>query len=95
VTSPPKLENTLALDYPPSHLEIIVTSDCFFGSDRLTSPAALLPAAFRLHRQEERHGKTARKTPPSRKLAARSSSSPTRRPHYRPDVLRLMMPAFA
>ena len=53
-----KLENTLALDYPKSNLEIIVTSDC--SSDRTDEIArSFASRGVRLHRQEERHGKTA------------------------------------
>src|SRR5688572_1615935 len=53
-----KLENTLLLDYPKSHLEVIVTSDC--SSDRTDEIArSFAPRGVRLHRQEERHGKTA------------------------------------
>src|SRR6185503_17776637 len=53
-----KLENTLALDYPKSHLEVIVTSDC--SQDR-TDDIALSFASkgVRLHRQTQRLGKTA------------------------------------
>ncbi len=53
-----KLENTLALDYPHSDFEIIVTSDC--SSDRTDEiTRSFAPRGVRLHRQEERHGKTA------------------------------------
>src|SRR5919202_2239041 len=53
-----KLENTLALDYPPELLEIIVASDC--SSDRTDEIArSFASRGVRLHRQPERLGKTA------------------------------------
>src|ERR1044072_3841503 len=53
-----KLENTLALDYPESRLEVMVTSDC--SSDRTDEIArSFANRGVRLHRQEGRHGKTA------------------------------------
>src|SRR5215218_165921 len=53
-----KLENTLALDYPKEKLEILVTSDC--STDRTDEIVRSFAArGVRLHRQEERLGKTA------------------------------------
>src|ERR1043166_6053736 len=47
-----KLENTLALDYPASRLEIMVTSDC--SSDRTDEIArSFADRGVRLHRQPE------------------------------------------
>jgi hypothetical protein len=53
---PAKLENTLALDYPPDRLEIIVASDC---SDDGTDAIALAhaPRGVRLIAAPERRGK--------------------------------------
>jgi len=89
-----KLENTLALDYPPSHLEIIVTSDC--SSDRTDEIArSFASRGVRLHRQEERHGKTAAQNAAVTKARGEIIVFSDATTHYRPDVLRLMMPAFA
>jgi cellulose synthase/poly-beta-1,6-N-acetylglucosamine synthase-like glycosyltransferase len=89
-----KLENTLALDYPQSHLEIIVTSDC--SSDRTDEIAnSFASRGVRLHRQEERHGKTAAQNAAVTKARGEIIVFSDATTHYRPDVLRLMIPAFA
>ncbi len=89
-----KLENTLALDYPPSHLEIIVTSDC--SSDRTDEIArSFASRGVRLHRQEERLGKTAAQNAAVTKARGEIIVFSDATTHYRPDVLRLMIPAFA
>ena len=89
-----KLENTLALDYPPSHLEIIVTSDC--SSDRTDEIArSFASRGVRLHRQDERHGKTAAQNAAVTKARGEIIVFSDATTHYRPDVLRLMIPAFA
>ncbi len=89
-----KLENTLALDYPPSQLEIIVTSDC--SSDRTDEIArSFADRGVRLHRQEERHGKTAAQNAAVTKARGEIIVFSDATTHYHPDVLRLMIPAFA
>ena len=89
-----KLENTLALDYPPSHLEIIVTSDC--SSDRTDEIArSYASRGVRLHRQDERHGKTAAQNAAVTKARGEIIVFSDATTHYRPDVLKLMIPAFA
>ena len=89
-----KLENTLALDYPEAQLEIIVTSDC--SSDRTDEIArSYASRGVRLHRQEERHGKTAAQNAAVEKARGEIIVFSDATTHYRPDVLRLMMPAFA
>ena len=89
-----KLENTLALDYPPSQLEIIVTSDC--SSDRTDEIArSFATRGVRLHSQEERHGKTAAQNAAVTKARGEIIVFSDATTHYRPDVLRLMIPAFA
>jgi cellulose synthase/poly-beta-1,6-N-acetylglucosamine synthase-like glycosyltransferase len=89
-----KLENTLALDYPPSHLEVIVTSDC--SSDRTDEIArSFASRGVRLHRQEERHGKTAAQNAAVTKARGEIIVFSDATTHYRPDVLKLMVPAFA
>ena len=89
-----KLENTLALDYPKSQLEIIVTSDC--STDRTDEIAkSFAPRGVRLHRQEERHGKTAAQNAAVTKARGEIIVFSDATTHYQPDVLRLMTPAFA
>ena len=89
-----KLENTLALDYPASHLEIIVTSDC--SSDRTDEIArSYASRGVRLHRQEERHGKTAAQNAAVTKASGEIIVFSDATTHYRPNVLKLMIPAFA
>ncbi len=52
-----RLDNTLALDYPPEQLEIIVASDC--STDRTDLIArSYAGRGVRLHRQPHRRGKT-------------------------------------
>ena len=85
-----KLENTLALDYPSSRLEIMVTSDC--SSDRTDEIAQSFAArGVRLHRQPERHGKTAAQNAAVEKANGEIIVFSDATTHYRPDVLRLMM----
>ena len=89
-----KLENTLALDYPKSQLEVMVTSDC--SSDRTDEIArSFASRGVRLHRQPERHGKTAAQNAAVEKASGEIIVFSDATTHYRPDVLRLMMPAFA
>jgi cellulose synthase/poly-beta-1,6-N-acetylglucosamine synthase-like glycosyltransferase len=89
-----KLENTLSLDYPQSQLEIIVTSDC--SSDRTDEIAkSFASRGVRLHRQKERHGKTAAQNAAVELARGEIVVFSDATTHYRPDVLRLMMPAFA
>lgn len=89
-----KLENTLALDYPKSHLEIIVTSDCSTDrTDEITTSFA--SRGVRLHRQEERHGKTAAQNAAVEQAGGEIIVFSDATTHYRPDVLRLMTPAFS
>src|SRR6185369_12581813 len=89
-----KLENTLLLDYPRSHLEVIVTSDC--SQDR-TDEIALSFASrgVRLHRQPERLGKTAAQNAAVEKAGGEILLFSDATTHYQPDVLRMMVPNFA
>jgi cellulose synthase/poly-beta-1,6-N-acetylglucosamine synthase-like glycosyltransferase len=89
-----KIENTLALDYPKSKLEIIVTSDC--SVDR-TDEIALSYASrgVRLHRQAQRLGKTAAQNAAVEKATSEIILFSDATTHYRPDVLRRMTPCFA
>ena len=89
-----KLENTLALDYPKSQLDILVTSDC--SSDRTDEIVrSYASRGVRLHRQEERHGKTAAQNAAVTKALGEIIVFSDATTHYQPDVLRLMTPAFA
>jgi cellulose synthase/poly-beta-1,6-N-acetylglucosamine synthase-like glycosyltransferase len=89
-----KLENTLSLDYPKSQLEVIVTSDCSTDrTDEITRSFA--PRGVRLHRQEERLGKTAAQNAAVTKARGEIIVFSDATTHYQPDVLRLMTPAFA
>jgi cellulose synthase/poly-beta-1,6-N-acetylglucosamine synthase-like glycosyltransferase len=89
-----KLENTLALDYEKSHLEIIVTSDC--SQDR-TDEIALSFASrgVQLHRQVERLGKTAAQNAAVEKARGEILLFSDATTHYQADVLRVMVPNFA
>ena len=89
-----KLENTLALDYPKSKLEIIVTSDC--STDRTDEIVrSFEPQGVRLHRQTERLGKTAAQNAAVEKANGEILLFSDATTHYRPDVLRMMVPSFA
>jgi cellulose synthase/poly-beta-1,6-N-acetylglucosamine synthase-like glycosyltransferase len=89
-----KLENTLALDYPKSELEIMVTSDCSTdGTDEIAR--SFSPRGVRLHRQQERFGKTAAQNAAVEQARGEIVLFSDATTHYQPDVLRMMMPAFA
>lgn len=89
-----KLENTLALDYPSSKLDVIVSSDCSTdGTEQITREFA--SRGVRLHRQTERLGKTAAQNAAveiARGDVILFSDATTL---YESDVLRVMMPDFA
>jgi len=89
-----KLENTLALDYPKSKLEILVTSDC--SSDRTDEIVkSFADRGVRLHRQEERLGKTAAQNAAVEKATGEVLLFSDATTHYEPDVLRQLIPSFA
>lgn len=89
-----KLENTLALDYPKSKLEVIVTSDC--STDHTDEIATSFASrGVRLHRQNERLGKTPAQNAAAAQARGEIIVFSDATTHYRPDVLRLMMPPFA
>ena len=89
-----KLENTLALDYPKSKLEIIVTSDC--STDRTDEIVRSFEArGVRLHRQPERLGKTAAQNAAVEQAKGDIILFSDATTHYHPDVLRLMARSFA
>jgi cellulose synthase/poly-beta-1,6-N-acetylglucosamine synthase-like glycosyltransferase len=89
-----KLENTLALDYPPELLEIIVASDC--SSDRTDEIAQeFASSGVRLYRQPERLGKTTAQNAAVERARGEILLFSDATTMYRPDVLRAMMPNFA
>jgi len=89
-----KIENTLALDYPKSHLEIMVTSDC--SQDRTDEIAKSFASQdVRLHRQAQRLGKTAAQNAAVEKANGEILLFSDATTHYEPDVLKVMMPSFA
>lgn len=89
-----KLENTLALDYPKEKLEIIVASDC--SSDRTDDIAReFATRGVRLHRQAQRHGKTAAQNAAVELAHGEVLLFSDATTLYNPDVLRVMAPSFA
>jgi cellulose synthase/poly-beta-1,6-N-acetylglucosamine synthase-like glycosyltransferase len=88
-----KLENTLALDYPPDRLEIIVASDC--STDRTDEIVHTFAArGVRLHRQPERLGKTAAQNAAVERARGEIILFSDATTLYQPDVLRRMIPNF-
>jgi cellulose synthase/poly-beta-1,6-N-acetylglucosamine synthase-like glycosyltransferase len=89
-----KLENTLALDYPQDQVEILVTSDC--STDRTDEIArSFASRGVRLHRQQERLGKTAAQNAAVEKATGEILLFSDATTHYEPDVLRRLVPSFA
>jgi len=89
-----KLEGTLALDYPPGSLEVIVASDC--SSDRTDEIALEFGArGVHLHRQAERLGKTAAQNAAVERASGEIIVFSDATTFYQRDVLRIMMPNFA
>jgi cellulose synthase/poly-beta-1,6-N-acetylglucosamine synthase-like glycosyltransferase len=89
-----KLENTLALDYPPGKLEIIVASDCSSdGTDEIARSFAA--RGVRLHRQAERLGKTAAQNAAVELARGEIILFSDATTLYRRDVLRALAPNFA
>lgn len=90
----PKLENTLALDYPRDLLEIIVASDC--STDRTDEIVRKFSArGVRLCRLSERLGKTAAQNAAVEQAKGEIVIFSDATSHYQPDVIRAMMPNFA
>lgn len=91
---PAKLENTLAIDYDPSRLEIIVASDCSTdATDEIARSFAGLGVV--LHRQPERLGKTAAQNAAVERARGEIILFSDATTLYPPDVLRVMVPNFA
>ena len=96
---PAKLENTLALDYPPEKLEIIVASDCSSdATDEIVKQFAARednPFRTRLHRQAQRQGKTAAQNAAVELAEGEILLFSDATTLYQPDVLRVMAADFA
>ena len=89
-----KLENTLALDYPAEKLEIIVASDC--SSDRTDEIVRdYAERGVRLHRQEERLGKTSAQNAAVELARGEIILFSDATTDYNPNVLRVIAPSFA
>lgn len=89
-----KLENTLALDYPSSKLEVIVASDCSTDrTDQIVQEFA--SRGVRLHRQTERLGKTAAQNAAVELANGEVILFSDATTLYQSDVLKVMMPDFA
>ena len=89
-----KLENTLALDYPKSCLEVMVASDC--SSDRTDEIAREFASrGVRLHRQPQRLGKTAAQNAAVDHASGEIIVFSDATTFYQKDVLQTMMPNFA
>jgi cellulose synthase/poly-beta-1,6-N-acetylglucosamine synthase-like glycosyltransferase len=89
-----KLLNTLALDYPPARLEVIVASDC--STDRTDEIAReFARKGVRLHRQPERLGKTAAQNAAVELAQGEVILFSDATTLYQADVLSAMMPDFA
>ena len=89
-----KLENTLALDYPASKLEIIVASD--HSTDRTDEIVREFgDRGVKLWRQPERLGKTAAQNAAVEIATGEVILFSDATTCYEPNVLRVMMPNFA
>jgi cellulose synthase/poly-beta-1,6-N-acetylglucosamine synthase-like glycosyltransferase len=89
-----KLQNALALDYPRSHLNILVVSDC---SDDGTDEIVLLHAAsgVRLVRSSERLGKSAGLNFGVRQSSGSILVFSDANAMYEPDAIRLLVRHFS
>ncbi len=89
-----KLENTLLIDYPPEKLEILVASDCSSdGTDKIVKEFAA--KNVKLHRQNERLGKTSAQNAAVEKAAGEIILFSDATTMYERGVLRAMLPNFA
>jgi cellulose synthase/poly-beta-1,6-N-acetylglucosamine synthase-like glycosyltransferase len=88
-----KLENTLALDYDPDKLEVIVASDC--STDRTDDIARSFGArGVKLHRQTRRLGKTAAQNAAVEQAEGDVILFSDATTLYQADVLRAIVPNF-
>ena len=89
-----KLENTLAIEYPPEKMEILVASD---GSTDRTDEIVREFAArgVKLFRQEGRKGKTYTQNEAVKRAAGEIILFSDATTAYQPDVLQKILPNFA
>ncbi len=89
-----KLENTLALDYPPELMEVIVASDC--STDRTDEIVRKYSSqGVKLIRQRERLGKTAAQNTAVAQAQGEIILFSDATSLYQPDVVRVLMRSFA
>jgi cellulose synthase/poly-beta-1,6-N-acetylglucosamine synthase-like glycosyltransferase len=89
-----KLENTLALDYPPHLTEIIVASDCSNDcTDEIVRQYS--GRGVRLCRQPDRLGKTAAQNAAVAQANGEIIIFSDATSHYQPNVIRKLTPNFA
>ena len=89
-----KIENTLALDYPKDKMEILVASDCSTDGTELIV-RSFADRGVRLHRQTQRHGKTAAQNAAVELARGEILLFSDATTLYNADVLRVMVPNFA
>ena len=88
-----KLENTLALDYPKDHLEIIVASDC--SSDRTDEIVkGFAERGVKLYRQPQRFGKTTAQNSAVERAQGEILVFSDATTMYQPNVVRAMVRNF-
>jgi cellulose synthase/poly-beta-1,6-N-acetylglucosamine synthase-like glycosyltransferase len=89
-----KLDNTLALDYPPNKLEIIVASDC--SSDRTDDIVhGYRGRGVRLHRRPERLGKSVAQNHAVKQASGEIIVFSDATTMYAPDAVRQIVRSFA
>lgn len=89
-----KIEDTLALDYPPEKLEIIVASDC--STDRTDEIVkSFAERRVKLHRQAERLGKTMAQNSAAKVSSAEILVFTDATTGYQSDALRKLVRSFA
>ncbi|HNQ16358.1 MAG TPA: glycosyltransferase family 2 protein, partial [Pyrinomonadaceae bacterium] len=87
-----KIRNTLAIDYPPEKLEILVASDG--STDRTEEIAATFPGVI-VFRQEGRRGKTFTQNRAVERASGDVILFSDATTEYQPNVLRELLPNFA
>lgn len=89
-----KLENALAMDYPPERLDIIVVSDASTdGTDRIAAEFA--ERGVRLHRQAVRSGKTEAQNAGVRLARGQFLAFSDANSMYAPNALKRLLTPFA
>lgn len=89
-----KLENALALEYPPGWLEIVVASDC--SADRTDDIVrSYAPRGVKLYRQEQHYGKTIAQNSAVKHTSGEILVFSDATTMYRPDAVRQIVRPFA